>query len=73
MIYVTGDTHSDFRRFSTNIFPEQRDMTKDDCVIICGDFGGIWDKGGESKEEVYWLKWLEEKPFTLLFVDGNYG
>ncbi len=72
MIYITGDTHSDFRRFSTHIFPEQRDMTKDDCVIICGDFGGIWDMGGESKEEVYWLKWLEEKPFTLLFVDGNH-
>lgn len=72
MIYVTGDTHADFHRFSLDIFPEQRDMTKDDYVIICGDFGGIWDRGSESKEEVYWLKWLEEKPFTLLFIDGNH-
>ena len=39
MIYVTGDTHSDFQRFSTRIFPEQKDMSKDDYMIICGDFG----------------------------------
>ena len=45
MIYVTGDTHADFKRFSTNNFPEQREMTKYDYVIVCGDFGGIWDYG----------------------------
>ena len=39
MIYVTGDTHADFRRFSTREFPEQKELTKDDFVIICGDFG----------------------------------
>lgn len=41
MIYVTGDCHSDFKKFSTKNFPDQKDMTKDDCVIICGDLGGI--------------------------------
>lgn len=41
MIYITGDCHSDFRRFSTNIFSEQVEMTKDDFVITCGDFGGV--------------------------------
>lgn len=40
MIYITGDCHRDFRRFNTRIFPEQKEMTKDDFVIICGDFGG---------------------------------
>ena len=39
MIYVTGDCHADFTRFNTKIFPEQYEMTKDDYVIICGDFG----------------------------------
>ena len=72
MIYITGDTHRSFKRFSMKNFPEQRDMTKDDYVIICGDFGGIWDIGWESKEEKYWIEWLEEKPFTLLFIDGNH-
>ena len=39
MIYITGDTHAQFNRFSTKHFPEQKNMTRDDYVIICGDFG----------------------------------
>ena len=69
MIYITGDTHGDFSRFNTKNFPEQKNMTKDDFVIVCGDFGGVWDG---SKEERYWLDWLNGKPFTTLFVDGNH-
>ena len=48
MIYITGDTHAEFNRFNTTNFPEQKEMTKDDYVIICGDFGGIWDTPEES-------------------------
>jgi len=33
MIFITGDTHGDFIRFSTNIFPEQKEMSKDDQVV----------------------------------------
>ena len=69
MIFVTGDTHGDFTRFATGNFPEQKEMTKDDFMIICGDFGGVWDG---SKTERYWLDWLESKPFTTLFVSGNH-
>lgn len=72
MIYITGDCHREFGRFSTKNFPEQNEMTKDDFVIICGDFGGIWDKDKESKEEKYYLDWLNNKAFTTLFVDGNH-
>ena len=73
MIYITGDTHGEFKhRFNMENFPEQKDMTKDDYVIICGDFGGIWNVGTESKSEKYWLDWFEERPYTLLFVDGNH-
>lgn len=73
MIYITGDTHGEFgSRFSVHSFPEQREMTKDDHMIICGDFGGIWDQRSESKNEKYWLDWLEERSFTLLFIDGNH-
>lgn len=68
MIFVTGDTHGDFTRFKTDIFPEQKAMTKADYMIVCGDFG-IWDTSNEQK---YWLDWLEKKPFTTLFVDGNH-
>jgi hypothetical protein len=47
-------------------------MTKADYVIICGDFDGVWAKDEESKEEKYNLDWLNNKPFTTLFVDGNH-
>ena len=44
MIYITGDIHGDPRRLSMECFPEQKEMTKDDYVIICGDFGLVWEK-----------------------------
>jgi hypothetical protein len=69
MIFITGGTHGDFTRFSMDNFPEQKAMTKEDYVIVCGDFG-IWDG---SKQENYWLNWLNEKSFTTLFVDGNHS
>ena len=73
MIYLTGDTHGDFRRFSTRIFPEQKQMTKNDYVIILGDFAGIWAADPENSMENYWLNWLDkEKPFTTLFIDGKH-
>lgn len=71
-IYITGDTHGDVRRLNTTSFFEQKEMTKDDYVIILGDFGLVWDYKGESSYEKYWLDWLDEKPFITLFIDGNH-
>lgn len=69
MVFLTGDTHADWMsRLNVESFPEQREMSKDDYVIICGDFG-IWDN---SKREKYNLDWLEQKSFTTLFVSGNH-
>lgn len=72
MIYITGDCHGNFERFNASIFPEQNEMTKADYIIICGDFGGVWNKDGESKMETMVLDWLDCKSFTTLFVDGNH-
>lgn len=44
-------------------------MGRDDYIIICGDFGGVWNG---SAEERYWLDWLEDKPWTSLRIDGNH-
>jgi predicted phosphodiesterase len=68
---ITGDTHGeiDIGKLNTKKFLEQKIMTKSDYLIICGDFGCIWS--GDQRDE-YWLKWLNEKPFTTLFVDGNH-
>ena len=68
MIYITGDCHGKYDRFSRKRFPQQKELTKEDYVIICGDFG-FWDT---SKEQKYWLDWLEQKRFTTLWVDGNH-
>lgn len=71
MIYVTGDIHGDPRRFSSDIFPEGKSLTKEDYVIILGDFGLVWGIE-ETPQEKYWLNWLNDKPWTTLFIDGNH-
>lgn len=68
-IFITGDTHGDFSRLQPAAFHEQRNLTKDDCLIICGDFGGVWN-GSDTEQR--WLDWLEDRPFTTLFVSGNH-
>lgn len=72
MIYITGDTHSDFSRFTEENFQIQSEMTKDNYIIICGDFGGVWTFEEESSREKELLDWLGNKNFTTLFVDGNH-
>ena len=87
MIFVTGDTHGSNRygdhsvdgfmhRFNTESFPEQRDMNKNDYVVICGDFGGVWKtdrySAAEPDSEKYALDWLEDRSFTTLFIPGNH-
>ena len=69
MIFVTGDTHGDWMtRLNSHSFPEGVGLTNDDYVIICGDFG-LWH---DTKEERHNLEWLDNKPFTTLFVCGNH-
>ena len=69
MIYITGDIHGDPSRFSSDSFPEQKEMNRNDYVIIAGDFGLVWC---DSLSEKWWLDWLDRKPFTTLFIDGNH-
>lgn len=74
-VYVTGDIHGNPSRLNTDSFFEQKEFSgnKDEnMVIILGDFGLIWNREEESKQEKWWLDWLEEKPFTTVFVDGNH-
>ena len=68
-VFATGDTHGEFQRFYTRNFPEKKQMTRADCVIICGDFGAIWNGEPEDAKQ---LDWLEALPFTTLFVCGNH-
>lgn len=67
LVYVTGDCHADWSRFAQRRF-NSKELTRDDYVIVCGDFG-LWHDTPEERRN---LNWLEEKNFTLLFVDGNH-
>lgn len=71
VIYITGDSHCpiDIGKLGSKHFDDS-EMTKDDCVIICGDAGFTWF--GRDSEDSYWQKWLHGKNFTTLFVDGNH-
>jgi hypothetical protein len=65
MIYITGDCHSDFTRFNEDKFPIQEEMTKDDYVIICGDFGGVWTFEEEMKNGI---KNLEKVNYKVDYI-----
>ena len=89
-LFVTGDLHRTMYRFSSSRFPQQCMLDKEDYVIVCGDFGFVWDlireekrpweteepiplaEKKESRDETERLDWLEEFPFSVLFVDGNH-
>lgn len=66
MIYITGNTHGDINRFESE---QTKKLTSEDFLIICGDFGFIWD-GGKNEEKQ--LEKLSQKPYTILFVDGTH-
>lgn len=70
-VWVTGDVHGsiDIGKLSGRRWPEGKGLTRDDLLIVCGDFGMPWDG---SNRERYWLGWLAERPWTTLFVDGNH-
>lgn len=70
MIYITGDCHNSFRRFTKkrrNELPFE--LTEGDYIIVCGDFGLCWEDNDEFK---YNCNWLGSLPFRILFVDGNH-
>lgn len=71
-IFITGDVHCpyDIYKLNSKHFPLGKTLTKNDYVIICGDAGFVWSG---NKEDEWWIKWISEKPWTTLFVDGNHG
>lgn len=64
MLLITGDVHGDFSRFKNK---RLRKLRKSDALIVCGDFGMIWDG---SKREKRLLKRLGRRRYSILFVEG---
>lgn len=67
MIIMVGDIHGELEFYKIERL--KNILTKDDFVIVCGDFGCIWNGG--TRDECL-LNELEGYPFTTLFVDGNH-
>lgn len=70
-IYVTGDTHREFYFRCEDFKNLVSDLDKSDYLIVCGDFGLIWDTRSTSRER-YEMNFLNDMPWTTLFADGNH-
>lgn len=66
MIYVTGDLHGEIDRFKSKEFKK---LKKNDYLIVCGDFGFLWDG---SKQEKKKLAWIGRRRYQVLFIDGTH-
>lgn len=73
MICLTGDTHgvNDMKRFSPENFPAGARLSRDDFVVILGDFGLLWHNPPTERESME-LRRLNSMPWTTLFLDGNH-
>ena len=64
MLYITGDVHADMKDFASRPFGRVR---KNDFVIVCGDFGILWDGSRKERQEI---RRLGRKKHRTLFIDG---
>ncbi len=67
-IYVTGDTHGNDLLAIHTFCDNHPELTKEDYIIIAGDFGAIWFEDMLEQD----LKAFSDLPVTVLFVDGNH-
>lgn len=68
MILVTGDTHGTYDYNKIYLLNKRSILSKNDYLIIAGDFGGVWNKKTLDDDLSYYTK----LPFNVLFVDGNH-
>lgn len=66
MVYVTGDMHGDEERIYDR---RLRRLKANDTLIICGDFGFIWD-GSAAETKI--LEELGNRKYNVCFLDGTH-
>ena len=66
MLYITGDTHGDEQRLSKSAL---KVLGEGDTLIICGDFGFIWD---DDKREHKLLDSFSKRKYNICFIDGTH-
>lgn len=74
--FITGDLHGiiNLSRLDLVNVITSDSITKEDYVVILGDFGIPFSTKGTSryKIEIEELKRLSDRPWTTLFIDGNH-
>lgn len=65
MLYLTGDTHGRWDRLRHY----DKILTEEDELLICGDFGLLWNGGRDF--EMY-KQLLSEFRYKILWIDGNH-
>lgn len=70
-LFLTGDCHGDYdwHKLTTPCFPDQKELDRDDVVVIMGDVALCWDGGRSDK---YIQNWHENKNYTTFAIAGNH-
>ena len=70
--FVTGDTHilKDFKHLHALCNVYEKNLNKDDVVIICGDVGLTWDRN--TCCNLLNIFAYQNLPCTVVIVDGNH-
>ncbi len=66
MVYITGDMHGCLERLYDKNF---RRLKSGDVLIVCGDFGYIFD-GSKTEKKV--INFFANRRFVTAFVDGTH-
>lgn len=65
-VYITGDMHGSLERLYDRGI---RKLKSGDVLIVCGDFGYIWN-GDKTEKQV--IDYLATRRFVTAFVDGTH-
>jgi len=71
--FITGDIHGEYHitKLYRHNWPTGASLSDHDYLIIAGDFGLLFTPE-PTKTEKHWLKWLEDRHWTTLFICGNH-
>lgn len=66
MVWLTGDTHGDESRLYGR---EWNKLRPGDTLLVCGDFGYLWN-GDRREREI--IEYLGTRRFSVCFIDGTH-
>ena len=73
-VYVTGDTHGyiDLDKLVPSKWELGQTLTKEDYLIILGDFGLLWEHEPTEEHELPLTDFYNTMPWTTLWIPGNH-